>query len=458
LLRNFPKNVEDIDLDPKTGTTSLDLDPTIATGQSISEFVKKAAFDQEQRNLNKNSFRRLFAKMTDNYRIVLQQLRRRMANTGVHADVTHGNAQAIDKSFDFRFLKGNSVDFCKDVHPTVAGSKSFFGINSGGGSGIPYVAPLVAPQQNIFSGPPVFFVVGQLEPRIDGFLRAYGKENFQPDRSILDVIDPEILLAEQIDLPDVSVNLCISRFDIRDLEVVGEEYHGRADLGYLVFVTYRNREIPVRDLGGSLQFSFPRFHIVSTRDGNIDSDRVGTLVSGVMGQVHAKLPSILVARYNRNSIEGLTFVDHLVASRLFLAQNDLRASIKLTEQSEAVETARRQLQMLATVGLNSRLASVNQFVAKLEPSRFLPTVDEVVDRIVMRGHSIDSELENVDIAERNFEADLDKLGETPNLAPPMDALDTRIAQLEFIKDLRVAQWKQQGARPIPARRQRRGPF
>ena len=87
LLRNFPKNVEDVDLDPQTGTTSRDLDPTIETGRSIQEFLRKAAFDQDRKSLNKKSFQRLFGLMANNYRSVLQQLRRETASTGVHADI-----------------------------------------------------------------------------------------------------------------------------------------------------------------------------------------------------------------------------------------------------------------------------------------------------------------------------------------------------------------------------------
>ena len=363
------------------------------------------------------------------------------------------NAQKIDKSYDFRFLKGNSVEFCgNDTHPSLAGSKSFFGINSGGEHGIPYIAPLQAPPgSNIFS-PGVFFVVGQLEPRIDGWIHAYGKENFQPDRSIFDAIDPEILLAEQIDPQEMAANLCISRFDIRDLEVVGGEYHGRLELGYKVFVTNRDRNVLVRDLGGSLKFNIPVFHIVSTRDGNIDSDRVAVLVTGVMEFVRGNMSSILSNRYDEKSVEGLALVGHFVTLRLFRAQTELRSKLQYSVQTEAVETARHQLQMLANVGLNSHLASVNEFIAWLGVSRSLPTIDELVDRIVLRGHSIDDELDNVDAAAKAFEDSLNKLSEVSDLKPPTDALDARIAQLEFIKDLRVAQWKQQKPPAMPVRR------
>lgn len=467
LLRHFPTHLNDLTMTKnEVGQyEARQLDPIINAGEQTSDFIRRAAFHSFGQGLvlNRPHFDQLLDALFDGYKTVLYQTAEQLQNTGLAVDLTKGNAQDI-RNYNYSFLNGESVVPCKDAVPPSVRSVYSYRYTAGGGQ----------------SGSDILVYQNQT-PRSDlgrEMSQDFGKVAvgaIQPDSSILNAIPNSILLSERL-MPDkYQIRVCLDAYDLENLHM---EAATEAD----VHVRFKVYVGAPKSTGGihvitleanGVHVSFPSFNLYFVNKQGTES-RVSDLAAKSWDKARAKFGLSLRpvedagtvknsqpnAKDNTNEqankdaaspssipdvVKNFNFISDMNDRVLFRKQLLAMGILAFPEQTARTESARRQLMLLTGVGLNLDLAPVDLFVRRVNPgSPLTPTVGELVDQVVMKGHTIENELEQMTKARNLLNDNLDEIAAHDYLTPQTTILDERLGQLKTIR-----YWRERQIRALP---------
>jgi hypothetical protein len=332
--------------------------------------------------------------------------------------------------FNFRYLAGQSVEFCKGITARVLSASTISADIEGGCCGNRMI---------LDANKSLGAFLGNLVPInvLKGNIAAFPARNFQPGRNLLQAVDPEIALSEQLEPDKAEMIPCIKKFDLSNVSMDPTNgVQADVEVAYEIFLSFRGRRpgILVRELAGKthVRGAFSNYLYI-----HYDNGRPEALVPQLMKSLNSQPGDFMKPVYNAEAAKNLELVSSQVDSSIYQKQLSLVGILKYVERSERIESFRQDLYMLGSVGLNHSARVVDTFLRRVQDMRYLPSVTELVDRVVMKGHPAEVELERVDQARSTFAAIMEEMAKSKNLVPDTAPLDARLIELKMLKEMRT---------------------
>jgi hypothetical protein len=486
LLRRFPIYLTELSISEDANRyQARQLDPMIDAGEEAADFIRSAAFRSYGQGmvLNRSVFDGLLETIFSQYIKVLNGAAVQLKKTGLPIDVSKGNAQQ-PPAYNFKFLNGDGVRSCKDAQPPFVTNVHSYRITEAGGSS---GTDSVFLQKN--------FPNRDFGKEITTHFSRVSYRALQPDRSVLGAIPNVILLSEASIPARFEIILCLESFHISNLNME-KKTELDAEVKLKLFVIDKMLD-PTKALyimslqARDMHVTLPTFNLIAFLKVNHPEFRGAQLAGDIWAQLKPKLGRALKPSFDDGSpfvVSSLTrsltdeagddpakkidsaakkddaqvkkdelkaamttnyrAISSAIDDLLLQRQKTLVEVLAFPQESKAVEDLRRQLLLLTGVGLNMEFADVDLFSRRITyNSPLLPSVGELVDRLVMRGHSVESETQRMQTARARLNESLDDIAAHDYLRPMTTLLDQRLTELRSIRKWRENYARAQNTKP-----------